>query len=120
MERQLDDKKGAFRWVAQAGLGVLLIALLSIHLAVNHLIAPQGLLSQADVVRYFKVPGIAVMEALFLIAVTTHCLLGLHSILLDLDLTAPLKTLFTWILVLLGVSGIMYGLWLTWTIASIP
>jgi len=120
MERQSDYKKGTFRWVAQAGLGVLLVILLSIHLAVNHLIAPQGLLSQADVVRYFNVPGVAVMEASFLIVVTAHCLLGLHSILLDLNLTAPLRLLFTWILVLLGVLGIMYGTRLTWIIASIP
>jgi succinate dehydrogenase hydrophobic anchor subunit len=106
------------RWLVQACLGMLLVILLAIHLLVNHWAAPQGLLSYADVVRYFDIPGIAWMEAIFLIVVTAHCLLGLHSILLDLNLSAPVTRIITRALTGLGLVAIVYGVWLTWTIAS--
>ena len=78
------------RWLTQASLGILLILLLGVHLTVNHWVAPQGLLTYADIVHYYDVPGIAWMEATFLIVVVIHCLLGIHSILLDLILDRSL------------------------------
>ena len=106
------------RWLVQAGLGVMLIILLAIHLIVNHWAAPHGLLTYGDVVRYYDIPGIAWMEAIFLITVTVHCLLGLHSILLDLNLSTNVTRIATWLLTLLGMAAVTYGLWLTQTIAS--
>jgi succinate dehydrogenase hydrophobic anchor subunit len=106
------------RWLVQAGLGVMLVILLTIHLIVNHWAAPHGLLTYADVVRYYDVPGIAWMEAAFLIVVTVHCLLGLHSILLDLNLSARITHIAAWLLTFVGLTTILYGIWLTRTIAS--
>ena len=106
------------RWLVQAGLGIGLIILLTIHLIVNHWAAPYGLLKYEDVVRYYDIPGIAWMEAIFLITVTVHCLLGLHSILLDLNLSASVTRIATWLLTLLGMAAVSYGLWLTQTIVS--
>ena len=106
------------RWLVQAGLGIGLIILLTIHLIVNHWAAPHGLLKYEDVVRYYDIPGIAWMEAIFLITVTVHCLLGLHSILLDLNLSASVTRIATWLLTLLGMAAVLYGLWLTQTIVS--
>src|SRR5688572_14294078 len=54
------------RWLVQAGLGIMLVILLTIHLIVNHWAAPHGLLTYGDVVRYYDIPGIAWMEAAFL------------------------------------------------------
>jgi hypothetical protein len=62
-------------------------------------------------------PGIAWMEAAFLTVVTSHCLLGLHSILLDLNLRPILVFISTWLLVFAGVVTILYGLWLIRMIA---
>lgn len=107
------------RWLVQAGLGILLVILLTIHLIVNHWAAPQGLLSYADVVRYYDIPGIAWMEAIFLIVVTVHCLLGLHSILLDLNLPTRATRIATWLLTSAGLILILYGVWLTRTIVSL-
>ena len=106
------------RWLIQAALGILLLILLGIHLTVNHFAAPQGLLAYADVVRYFDIPGIAWMESGFLIVVTVHCALGLHSILLDLNLPIPATRIATRVLAGLCLAAIVYGLWLTQTIVA--
>jgi len=90
----------------------LLVVLLSIHLIVNHWAAPQGLLTYADIVRYYNFPGVAIMEAAFLIVVTTHCLLGIYSILLDLNLRPFVTRTFAQILVILGIITIIYGVYL--------
>jgi succinate dehydrogenase hydrophobic anchor subunit len=116
MEDKLQNSTGTLRWFAQAGLGILLIVLLSVHLLVNHWIAPQGLLSHVDVVRYYDVPGIALMEALFLFIVTVHCLLGLHNILLDINLSSNLTIALTWLLIILGISVVIYGTRLIWVV----
>jgi len=106
------------RWLLQAGLGILLVILLTIHLVVNHWAAPHGLLTYADVVRYYDIPGVAWMESIFLIVVTVHCLLGLHSILLDLNLSAGATRIATALFTCAGLTAIGYGVWLTRTILS--
>jgi succinate dehydrogenase hydrophobic anchor subunit len=118
MEDKPRNSSGTLRWFTQAGLGILLVVLLSVHLIANHWVAPQGLLSHADVVRYYDVPGIALMEILFLVVVTAHCLLGLHSILLDTNLSSYLKIALTWLLVVLGIVIVIYGIRLTWTVVN--
>jgi succinate dehydrogenase hydrophobic anchor subunit len=104
------------RWLIQALLGIVLVLLLAIHLIVNHWVAPQGLLTYADIIRYYDVTGIAWMEALFLIVVTVHCLLGMHSILLDLNVRPRLTGFFTTALAIAGGIAITYGIWLIRTI----
>jgi succinate dehydrogenase hydrophobic anchor subunit len=118
MEDKSRNLTGTLRWFTQAGLGILLIVLLGVHLLVNHWIAPQGLLSHADVVRYYDVPGIALMEIMFLAIVTAHCLLGLHSILLDLNLPSIYNTVCTLLLFFLGLTAFVYGSRLTWLITA--
>ena len=106
-------------WFVQATSGIMLLLLLAIHLIVNHWAAPQGLLTYADVIGYYDMPGIAWMEAGFLVVVTIHCLLGLHSILLDLNLHPGVTRLLTWLLFLAGATGISYGFWLIVVIRSL-
>jgi succinate dehydrogenase hydrophobic anchor subunit len=118
MEDKPRNSSGTLRWFIQAGLGILLVVLLSVHLIANHWVAPQGLLSHADVVRYYDVPGIALIEILFLVIVTAHCLLGLHSIVLDINLSSYLKIALTWLLVILGIVIVIYGIRLTWTVVN--
>jgi succinate dehydrogenase hydrophobic anchor subunit len=98
------------RWFAQAGLGVLLIVLLAVHLIVNHWAAPHGLLTYADVVSYYDLPGIIWMEATFLIVVTVHCLLGLYAILLDLNVSPITTRILAGSLAAAGAITIVYGL----------
>ena len=98
------------RWFVQAGLGILLIVLLAVHLIVNHWAAPHGLLTYADVIHYYDRPGIIWMEAAFLIVVTIHCLLGLHSIVLDLNFRPLIKRVLIRTLIFAGAAAILYGL----------
>lgn len=105
-----------FRWFTQAGLGILLIVLLGVHLVVNHWAAPHGLLTYADVIRYYDVPGIALMEILFLTVVTVHCLLGVHAIIMDLALSAATNKVLTWTLVVIGLAILVFGIRLTWIV----
>lgn len=118
MEDKPQNSPGTLRWFTQAGLGILLVILLSVHLIVNHLVAPQGLLSYTDVIHYYDVPGIPLLEVLFLIVVVAHCLLGLHSILLDLKPPVKIKIALIWLLYILGVTVAVYGIRLTWVIAA--
>lgn len=111
---------GRLLWVAQIGLGLLLLLLLGVHLVVNHLAAPQGLLTYADIVRYYHVPGIAAMEGAFLAVVTAHCLLGVNSILLDLHPSSRLRRVAVWLLVLVGLAAVGYGLWLIGVVSGRP
>lgn len=119
MLKQPANSGFTLRWSLQAGLGVLLVLLLAVHLIVNHWVAPHGLLTYADVIRYYDHPGIVWMEALFLIVVTVHCLLGIHAIVLDLDLSSRITSIITRVVILVGLAAILYGLWLIGTIHSV-
>lgn len=113
------SSSSTIRWFTQAGLGILLIVLLSVHLIVNHWVAPHGLLTYADVIRYYDAPGIALMEVLFLTVVTAHCLIGVHAILLDLALSSTTIKVLTWMLILAGLLIVAYGVRLTWAVAAL-
>lgn len=119
MEDRSLNSATTWRWFVQAGLGIALVVLLTVHLIVNHWAAPQGLLSYADVIRYYDVAGIAWMESIFLIVVTSHCLLGLHGIMLDLNLRPNITRIMTRLLLLVGGVTIIYGIWLIRIVVSL-
>jgi succinate dehydrogenase hydrophobic anchor subunit len=105
-------------WLYKMIAGVMILVVLVIHLIVNHLVAPGGLLSYTDVIRYYKNPIIPIMEIFFLIVVVSHSLLGIRSIVLDLNPKPNLVKTFDWICVILGAGAILYGIWLVLFIAS--
>ncbi len=105
-------REGAWLWLLKIVAGILVFVVLGVHFVVNHLVAPGGLLTYADVINYYKVPIVPVMEIFFLVFVVSHCFLGLRSILLDLN---PSDGLLRWIdriLVIVGVGACAYGIWL--------
>ena len=105
-------------WLIKIITGPLLLVLLGIHLVVNHFIGETGLLTYADVVAYYQNPIIPIMEICFLIAVVTHSLSGLRGIILDLKPSRNILKVVDIILVIAGVSVIIYGTWLALVIAS--
>ena len=107
-------------WLIKIITGPLLILLLLLHLIVNHYIGslPSGLMTYADVVRYFQNPIIPVIEILFLATVVTHSLIGLRGIILDMNPSRTVLTAVNWFLSLLGIFSVAYGIWLALTIAS--
>lgn len=99
-------------WLAKMVTGPLLIFFAILHIIVNHLVYQGGLMKYADVVAYLSRPLIAVIEGCFLIVVIIHSLLGLRSVLLDLNLSARMIRILDWVLGPLGLVAIGYGLWL--------
>ena len=111
-------REGAWLWLLKILAGVLVFVVLGIHFAINHLVAPGGLLTYADVINYYKVPIVPIMEIFFLVFVVSHCFLGLRSILLDLN---PSDALLKWIdrfLVAGGIVACGYGAWLVILLAG--
>ncbi len=105
-------QEGAWLWLLKIVAGLLIVFILGIHFVVNHLVAPGGLLTYNDVLAYYQNPIIPVMEILFLVFVVTHALLGIRSILLDLN---PSRVALRWInvsLLVIGAAAIVYGIWL--------
>ena len=105
-------------WLIKIITGPLLLVLLGIHLVVNHFIGETGLLTYTDIVAYYQNPIIPIMEICFLIAVVTHSLSGLRGIILDLKPSRNILKVVDIILVIAGVSVIIYGTWLALVIAS--
>ncbi len=80
-------REGAFLWSLKLIGGLLIVLLLGLHFVVNHLIAPDGLLNYDEV-------------------------LGLRSIILDLNPTARSLTIIDGVFILAGSTAIIYGTWL--------
>ncbi|TDA64848.1 MAG: hypothetical protein D9V45_09535 [Chloroflexi bacterium] len=120
MRESLSPKRleGSGRWLLKILTGLLIVIFLGIHFVVNHLVAPGGLLTYADVVAYFQNPIIVVMEISFLILVVIHSFLGLRSILLDLNPSPTVLRMANFVLVVIGTAAAIYGTWLALTIAS--
>ncbi|HWQ04506.1 MAG TPA: hypothetical protein VN452_04045 [Longilinea sp.] len=111
-------QEGAWLWLIKIVAGLLIVVIMGIHFWVNHLVAPGGLLSYADVLAYYQNPAIIVMEILFLIFVVSHAFLGVRSIILDVN---PTKVVLRWVnrgLLFLGTAAILYGIWLALFISA--
>lgn len=104
--------EGVWLWLIKIIAGLLVIVVLGIHFVINHAVAPGGLLDYDDVVRYYKVPIVPIMEIFFLVVVVAHCLLGLRSILLDLNPAHRIRRIADAIFLLVGTSAVVYGTWL--------
>jgi succinate dehydrogenase / fumarate reductase, membrane anchor subunit len=108
-------------WLIKMVTGPLLVIVLGLHFTVNHYMGSMssGLMTYDDIVAYFQNPIIPAIEILFLITVVTHSLIGLRGIVLDMNPSRSTLSVVTWLLVLLGVSSVAYGIWLALTIAAL-
>ena len=110
--------EGVWLWLIKIIAGLLVLIVLGIHFVINHAVAPGGLLTYADVIQYYKVPIVPVMEAIFLVVVVSHALLGFRGILLDLNPVQTLRKVIDAVLVVVGSAAIIYGCWLLITLAQ--
>lgn len=113
MSRPPASRGPGIRWLVQAGSGLLLLVLLTVHLVANHLVVPGGLQTYADVVRYLSNPIVLVLELTLLVAVTGHAALGVRAVLFDLGLSPRAGRNVNVVLGVLSVVAIAYGAWLT-------
>jgi succinate dehydrogenase hydrophobic anchor subunit len=107
----------AWRWTA--GSGLALVALATLHIVAQHFIVHQkgGLRTYGEVLSYIANPVIFVLESGFLFAVTIHGMLGLRSVLRDLDLTLGTQRRIDVGVWVLGTVTVAYGMALLITLA---
>jgi succinate dehydrogenase hydrophobic anchor subunit len=77
-----------------------------------------GLRSYRRVLEYVSHPAILAIEAFFLLVVTIHGLLGLRSVLYDLNLGIRARRRVDVGLWILGIATAAYGFFLLGTLAS--
>jgi succinate dehydrogenase / fumarate reductase membrane anchor subunit len=106
------SREGAWLWLFKIVAGLLIVVLLGVHFVVNHLVAPEGLLTYADVVRYYTNPVVPAMEVIFLVVVIAHALVGLRSIVLDMNPPVRLLKAIDAAFILAGIGFTIYGIWL--------
>jgi succinate dehydrogenase hydrophobic anchor subunit len=106
------NNEDVWLWLIKIIAGLMVFVVLGVHLVINHTIAPGGLLTYQDVIDYYQVPIVPIMEFFFLVVVITHSLLGLRSIILDLNPAQKIRQVVDIILALLGAGGMIYGTWL--------
>ena len=111
-------REGVWLWLYKIVAGLLIVVLLGVHYVINHLVAPTGLLTYVDVIRYYQVPIVPIMEIAFLVFVVSHALVGLRSILLDLNPSDQVLKIIDVFLSLLGSGFVIYGIWLVVVIAQ--
>jgi succinate dehydrogenase hydrophobic anchor subunit len=111
-------QEGVWLWLLKVLFGLVIAVLIAVHFIVNHLVADEGLLSYQDVVNYYKIPGITVMEITFLIFVVAHAVMGTRSIFLDLNPSDRMIKIINWGMLVLGGAAIIYGIWLVQVIAG--
>ncbi len=107
-------------WLIKIATGPLLVLVIGLHFAVNHYMGSMssGLMTYEDVIAYYQNPIIPTIEIVFLATVVTHCLIGLRGIILDMNPSRRVLNIVTWLLVILGVFAVGYGVWLALAIAS--
>lgn len=107
----------AWRWTA--GTGVALVLLATVHLVAQHFVVNDvgGLRTYRQVLDFISTPIIFVLECGFLFAVTIHAMLGLRSVLHDLDLRPRVKRRIDAVLWVVGTLTVAYGLALLITLA---
>ena len=120
MSEQITHKsrENSTLWLIKLVTGIFIIFFLAMHLIANHIIPPDGLFDYDDVVKYYDILIIPIIEAAFLICVVAHALIGLRSIFLDLNPSIKVQKIIDVLLILLGSGSIIYGIWLLIIIAQ--
>jgi succinate dehydrogenase hydrophobic anchor subunit len=78
----------------------------------HHFIVEGGLRDFEQVKEYISHPVIFVLEVLFLVVVAPHAMLGLQSIIMDLGPRAKAERNIRWIVRIMTILIIVYGVWL--------
>ena len=110
---QFGPGRGMLVWALQAISGVLLVVAIALHWFAQHLVVEGSLRDYSQVVSYLRKPFVLVLETSFLVVVSTHALLGLRAILMDLGPTKPVERLVNLGLGLVGSGVVVYGIELT-------
>lgn len=118
--REVSGGRSSRAWGWTALTGAALLVLLTVHMVAHHFVVRDvgGLRSYEQVLDYLASPVIFTLELSFLIVVTTHALLGMRSVLLDLGIRPRARRRIDVLLWLLGIATVGYGFFLVGSLAS--
>lgn len=105
------DRSGSL-WLVQAFSGLGLVFILGLHMIAHHFIVEGGLRDYEQVLDYVANPFVFGIEVLFVILATAHALLGVRAIAVDTRPSAGAIRTLNWLLVVVGLATIAYGIWL--------
>jgi succinate dehydrogenase hydrophobic anchor subunit len=105
------DRSGSL-WLVQAFSGLLLVLILGLHMVAHHFIVDGGLRNYQQVLEYVANPAIFITEMIFVVVATVHALLGVKAIYTDLRPGRGSSRAVNWVLGIIGVVTIIYGVWL--------
>ncbi len=112
VQPSLRPNENVWLWLLKIFSGGLVLVLLVVHFLVNHYLAPEGLLSHAEVVQYYQNPIVPIMEGIFLFVVLSHALIGLRGIIMDLNPSQSVMKIIDLLLIVVGVVAFVYGIYL--------
>ncbi len=113
LKRSAQRDSAGVSWLILAFSGLALIPILGLHMIAHHFIVEGGLRTFQDVIDYISNPVVFALEVIFLIVVTPHAMLGLYGIVIDLGPSQRAKKSIVWILRMVTVIVIGYGIWLS-------
>jgi succinate dehydrogenase hydrophobic anchor subunit len=116
----MDRSRSPRVWWWTVGTGTTLVVLALVHIVANHFVVdePGGLRTYDQILDYIAHPAILALEAVFLVTVTIHAMLGLRGVLLDLDPGVRVRLWLDRALWGLGSVTVVYGLFLLVALAS--
>ena len=109
-------------WTWHMAAGLLILALLGLHMGIMHLDALLGIFNAAgthpiewqNVATRSQSLFFMVTYVLLLGAALFHGLYGLRNILFELGPASPLKRSINWVLLVLGLGVFAFGTWAAW------
>ena len=112
------SRGGMWPWLGQRVTAVLVIVTIMIHLVLTHYIA-IGHLSYANIGDRLAGGAVVVNDIVLLVAVVFHGLNGVRMVVLDWGLSSSGgRRIFDVVLWLVGIAGIVYGIWALWVWVS--
>jgi succinate dehydrogenase / fumarate reductase cytochrome b subunit len=105
-------------WLGQRVTAVVIIVTIMVHLVLTHFVA-IGELSYDNIGERLASGAVLVNDVLLLVAVVYHALNGVRMVALDWGLAGVgARRGFDVLLWVVGIAGIVYGIWALWVWVS--
>ena len=109
-------------WTWHIGAGIIILIFLGLHMGIMHLDAALGIFNPAgghpidwaNVVERAKSTFFMITYVVLLGAALFHGLYGFRNILYELNPSSGLKSLLSWILIVVGLGLFLVGTWAAW------
>jgi succinate dehydrogenase/fumarate reductase cytochrome b subunit len=108
----------SWAWMLQAASGIVLVVLVTLHMAAQHFSGQQGILGYGEVIAYLRNPVAFLVETVFAGAVIFHALAGVRAILIDLGVSGDGERRLSLGLTVLGGAMFLYSLVLTLVVVT--